>query len=121
MRFPVQKGRSKAGLEARRGECPVCEGPLSGEPGSFAFLNGGALRKLAKDHAAPAPDLIGFLSLGYHGAHGPGTNESSGAITVADDVPMGQFEYYFCSTPCLRGFLNLAVDALERRISEGGG
>lgn len=120
MKFPVQVGESRAGLEARAGECPVCRSSLAGEPGSFAFLNGGALRKRKDGSASMAPDLSGFLSLGFHGAHGPDRNEPSAHVQIADDVPLGQFEYYFCSVACLRGFFNQAVDELERRLQNDG-
>ena len=116
MKFPVQHGKSKAGLETVTGRCPVCGGPLDGEPGTFAFVNGGALRKTGKQSASPAPDLIGFLSIGVHGAHGEGENAPSAFVRIADDVPIGQFEFYFCSTACLRGFFNASVDALEEKL-----
>ena len=121
MQFPVQPGTSKAGFEVRPGECPVCKGKLSGEPGSFAFVNGGALRKIDEDTASMAPDLLGFLSLGFHGAHGEGENSPSAFVPIAEEVPMGQFEYYFCSIACLRGFFSGAVDELERRLAQNGG
>lgn len=119
MKFPVQRGASRSGFKARPGECPVCGGLLSGEPGSFAFLNGGALRQLEDGDASMAPDLVGFLSLGMHGAHGDGPQSSSAHVSVAEDVPLGQFEFYFCSVACLRGFLNKAVDELELRLRAG--
>lgn len=116
MKFPVQRKKSKSGFEVKAGMCPVCRGPLNRQPGSFAFVNGGALKKHDDGSACAAADLIGFLSLGFHGAHGEEKDEASALIDVADDVPMGQFEFYFCSTTCLRGFFNSAVDELECRL-----
>ena len=116
MKFPVQHGKSKAGLEATIGRCPVCGGPLNGEPGTFAFVNGGALRKNGRQGASPASDLIGFLSIGVHGAHSEEENAPSASVRIANEVPMGQFEFYFCSTACLRGFFNASVDALEEKL-----
>jgi hypothetical protein len=121
MKFPVQRGKSKEGLEAQPGTCPVCGGPLSAEPGGFAFINGGALRKIDKDTAVPAADLIGFLSVGFHGGHSGIEQVPSASMYVADDVPTGQFEFYFCSTECLRGFFNQCVDALEQTIEMKNG
>lgn len=31
---------------------------------------------------------------------------------------MGQFEFYFCTTVCLRSFLNSTVDALEEKLKK---
>ena len=121
MKFPVQRGDSKAGLQVRAGECPVCKGRLAGEPGSFAFVNGGALRKHKGGGATPAPDLVGFLSLGFHGAHGTEGSKPSAHLQIAEDVPLGQFEYYFCSIACLRGFFAGAIDELEHRLSHNDG
>lgn len=112
--FPVQRGKKTTGFDVKRGLCPVCGGAMSAEPGTFSFLSGGALQRTGKDTAVMSPNLLGFLSIGLHGAHGPGDNSPSGSLCIADDTPNGQFEYYFCSTSCLRGFLNSCVDELER-------
>jgi hypothetical protein len=114
--FPVQQGKNVSGFKAKRGTCPACGEVMNAEPGTFAYMSGGALRRTGKDTAVMAADLSGFLSLGLHGAHGPGENSPSGALRIADDTTNGQFEYYFCSTSCLRGFLNLCVDELERAV-----
>jgi hypothetical protein len=122
MKFPVQIGDSTAGLEARRGECPVCHGAQQGEPGEFAFLNGGALKEFpGGGGAGPAPGLLGFLSIGLHGAHSAEVDTPSGNVSVFERAPLGQFEVYFCSTKCLRGFLNAAVDDLEAKVRANAG
>jgi len=116
MKFPVQRRKSKAGLEAKPGQCPVCHGVLYAEPGSFAFINGGALRRIDKVSAMPAPDLIAFLSIGFHSAHSGKKHDPSADLHVADEVRMGQFEFYFCSTKRIRQFFNECVDALEEKL-----
>lgn len=62
-----------------------------------------------------APDLEGFLTLGYHGAHEK-KNSRSAHLSVAEAAQFGQFEFYFCTTKCLRSFFNACVDELERRL-----
>ena len=42
-------------------------------------------------------------------------NYDDASIEIAELVATGQFELYFCSTDCLRAFLNYCVDELERR------
>ena len=87
----------------------------------MAILAGGAMRVVdpKKRSATIADDCIGFLDLVWHGAHdgGKGKNrEICARVPLADDTPAGQFEFYFCSTRCLREFLNASVDALEEKI-----
>ena len=38
------------------------------------------------------------------------------AAEIVRDTNFGQFDLYFCSTPCLRRFLNACVDELERLL-----
>ena len=116
--FPVQRGKNTIGFKVKRGMCPKCGGTMNAEPGTFAFVAGGALRRTGKDTAVIAADLSGFLSIGLHGGHGQGENTPSGSVRIADDTANGQFEYYFCSTECLRGFLNSCVDELERVVRD---
>jgi hypothetical protein len=114
----VQKGKSRAGLSARFGECPICHTKNVGEPHGFAWLSGGALRRVSRNVAMPASDLLGFLALGYHGAHDAKRSHPSAHLYIADDVPIGQFEYYFCTTKCLRRFLNMCVDEVETKLKK---
>lgn len=80
----------------------------------MAILSGGAMRVVdpKKKSATMADDCIGFLDLVWHGAHDGGKGrdrEISTRVPLADDTPGGQFEFYFCSTRCLREFLNASV------------
>ena len=65
----------------------------------------------------------GFLSLQWHGADaengGIGENPDTQAdYEVVDTQFKGQYELYFCSTDCLRNFLNACVDELESKIQD---
>lgn len=113
MKFPVQP------RDGRDAICPICKGLLPSGPSSFAFVNGGALKQVPDGSAGMDDDLLGFLSIGFHGAHSEGNDEASACVYIADDVPLGQYEYTFCSTACLRGFFNRAVDELESRLAKG--
>ena len=73
----------------------------------------------ADNSGGPSDALDGFLDLTWHGAHDGGSGPDRDihlAVPLADRVKGGQFEFYFCSTTCLRAFLNAAVDELENRI-----
>lgn len=85
----------------------------------MAILAGGAMRvtDVNTKSAELAEDCIGFLTLVWHGEHGTRADDDIDArVSLADETPGGQFEFYFCSTSCLREFLNASVDALEAKI-----
>lgn len=88
----------------------------------MALIMGGALEKLGKDHfvTSDGDKIAGYLSFVWHGAHDEGEGdfrEMDHMIDIVDKAPDGQFQLSFCSTSCLRKFLNQAVDELERQIS----
>jgi hypothetical protein len=118
--FPVMDSSSPYGPKG--GDCPWCGASPVHEPNSMAILNGGALMmSVDRQCGQMDPRLDGFLSLIWHGAHDGGRGEwrDCGAeVRIADNCPGGQFEIYFCSTSCLRAFLNDCVDRLERVRSE---
>ena len=39
-------------------------------------------------------------------------------VDIIHDAIGGQADLYFCSTKCLRKFLNACVDELERKVAE---
>jgi len=74
----------------------------------------------SKDSGGSDKRMSGFLHTSWHGAHygGRGKDKGIGAtIVIAQNVKGGQFELYFCSTKCLRSYLNYCVDELERKVS----
>ena len=117
MKLPVQSGALRG--KARTGKCLVCGRAGVHEPNSFAFLNTGALKKTGRNSASMSPDLEGFFAMGVHGARGKGQEKRSAGVTVAEKAPLGQVEYYFCNTSCLRRFFNVCVDALEQKLAKG--
>ena len=88
----------------------------------MATLMGGALEKRGSDHfvTSDGDKIAGFLSLSWHGAHDNGEGdfrEQDHILDIVDKAPDGQFHLSFCSTSCLRIFLNNAVDELEKQIA----
>jgi hypothetical protein len=117
MQLPAQRG-TKGPAKTKVGKCLHCGRSGAHEPNSFAFLNAGALRKISKDTSIVAPDLEGFLAVGFHGGHGGSKRNPSAYVSIAEDTTLGQFEFYFCSIACLRKFLNGCVDELEGKLSK---
>jgi len=89
---------------------------VASEPTGFAFLSGGALLQNGKRSASMDPRMEGFLFIGFHGAHGESSSYPSTQLSIADEAPDGQFEIEFCSSACLRQFLNRCVDQLEGKL-----
>jgi hypothetical protein len=102
--------------------CPWCKKNKVFEPHSFAVLSGGAmLMDKTRENGGPDDRLDAFLSLSWHGAHdnGKGNYRDINEMTeIARDVRGGQFDIYFCSTKCLRAYLNYCIDKLEKKIKK---
>lgn len=117
MRFSVLKGKP---VYPSKPVCPQCGKGAVMEPHSMAILSGGAMRvtDAATKSAEIAADCIGFLDLTWHSGHGETEGGADARVSLADETPNGQFEFYFCSTGCLRAFLNASVNALEAKIAK---
>ncbi len=107
-------------------KCYYCE--KEKKDSSMAIFSGGAMKKEANEtYSMLDPGDIGFVRLDWHGDH-DNIDEAAGAEaefsnifvgeTIADNCPNGQFELYFCSTQCLRDFLNKSVDSLEEKMKK---
>jgi hypothetical protein len=119
MDLPTIKGDADPFFDRR--ECRVCGARGLHEPNSFAVLDGGAMVPMGDGGAAPVFDALAWFGMSWHGAHSDmkGTGQrpdTGGSVKVVDDCSAGQFAIYFCSTACLRKFLNACVDELEQRI-----
>ncbi|MBI5026393.1 MAG: hypothetical protein HZC12_06665 [Nitrospirae bacterium] len=112
----------KEGVYPSKAICPWCKKAKIFEPHSFAVLECGAyLMNRKRDVGVPDKKMDGFLSLIWHGAHNDGKGkdrEIDCMLDVVSDVTGGQFGIYFCSTRCLRGWLNAIIDELESKIQK---
>ena len=117
MDLPAIKGNSDPFFDRRA--CRVCGARGLHEPNSFAVLGGGTVGSVPEG-AAPTFDGL-WLDMSWHGAHSDqkGTGQrpgTGGHVRIVEDAPGWEFAIYFCSTSCLRQFLNGCVDELEKRI-----
>lgn len=121
MRFPLAITQMRFPSTSK---CTWCKSHNVSEPHSMAVLSGGAMLMNRKTgDGGPDDRLEGFLDVTWHGAH---TNEGGTGkapdiykcIEIAQNVQGGQFDINFCSTKCLRSFLNHAVDNLENKIAK---
>ena len=112
-KFPLINKKSFWIPFAKGKKCEVC-GEIYNKDCTFICLNGGALK--GDEHEAEmSSDLVGFLgiSLHDHNYHGKG-----GYLPIVEHAYNGQFEFYFCSTACLRKFLNVLVDKFENGMKQ---
>ena len=114
-RFPVAKGKQTVFPSDH--VCPWCKKRKLGDPPGMAILNAGAMHPVGKDRYEMATDDAAFFTLVWHSDHSEPSkvDYDFATLDIADLVETGQFEFYFCSTDCLRAFLNECVDELERR------
>ncbi len=111
--FPVAKG--KRVVFPAGNICPWCKKRRLGVRPGMAILNAGAMRAEGKDRYGMATDDAAFFTLIWHTDHSNPDEYDFALVDIADLVDSGQFELHFCSTDCLRGFMNFCVDELERR------
>ncbi len=117
MKYPLPLDESSSGSVAQSGQCLVCRRELNEESANVAFVSGGALRQIDRETSVPAADLMAFLTLGLRGAQGDEGEAPSVSVSIADEIPNGQFEFCFCSTACMREFFNACVDAVEEKLA----
>ena len=55
-----------------------------------------------------------------HDGGSGGDEDVFACVDIVEDVRGGQFSMYFCSTDCLRAFLNSCVDELDRQKKQRG-
>ena len=111
MRFPLIYGDNMLWrpLTDKKGKCSLCG--KKPKEGVFIALNGGALRGNEQD-AEMDSGLVGFLTLDLHDHD----KMNSGWLSIVESSPNGQFEFYFCSTKCLRKFFDKVVDTFEETL-----
>ncbi len=113
IQFPVVKGKHV--FFPANHICPWCRKRKLSEPPGMAIVNAGAMRREGKDRYGMATDDAAFFTLVWHSNSLKADEYDDASVRIAELVDSGQFDLYFCSTDCLRGFLNYCVDELERR------
>ena len=107
MKFPVLKDNDLPFYPLKKSGCPICGCQFTG---GFVYLCGGAIPQEESDL-----NLLGFLHVGFHSA----TTECIGStdLDIVENLRGGQFDFGFCSSPCLRQFFSSIVDQLEAQLS----
>ncbi|RLI38152.1 hypothetical protein DRO66_02385, partial [Candidatus Bathyarchaeota archaeon] len=81
--------------------CALCGADVQGD---FTYMSVGAL---PTESCELSNHMDGFMSVGWHPPHEEG---ASGEVALIKETKGGQADLYFCSTNCMRHFLNKAVD-----------
>lgn len=112
MKLPVVKNNQSS--YPLKSPCPWCRKNKVLEPHPFVTIGGGAcLMDRQTSCGGPDNNMDGFLYFACHD-HDDNSNRPRW-VEIARDVRGGQFDLYFCSTKCLREFLNYCVDELEKQ------
>lgn len=101
--------------------CPICKNKRIFEPHNFIVLEGGALFINDSGDSVLNESMKGFLCLLWHGCHNINNDSEIKAnlnLEVIKNSKLGQFSLYFCSTKCLRVFLNNLIDDFEDQLSK---
>jgi endogenous inhibitor of DNA gyrase (YacG/DUF329 family) len=117
MKFPVVEKKKSHYPKAPR--CPQCGRRKVLEPHSMAIISGSTTFVRRQRLNSGIADLAASLDIRWHGAHDSGIGDDRDIFTtvsLAEDCHDGEFQIHFCSTKCLRAFLNTWVDALETKI-----
>lgn len=92
--------------------CSQCKKKTAKDNHDIAAIMGGAMKLINKrGDTEMAEGCVGFLDIHWHG-------NVCAMLPIVEDSPNGQFDLYFCSTACLRGFFNACVDELERKVQK---
>jgi len=120
MKLPVINSRSAA-FYPEDFKCPVCSQPLK-EPNSFLVVNGGAMKRISRNFSeGVCEDLRGFLDIRFYGPTGKGLGKYKNKAAdreIVRNSKGGQFDLNFCSTDCLRIFVNSIIDDMEKELNK---
>lgn len=92
--------------------CDCCRGKMPAK--EFVTLSVGATQDLAKDHRIDLTETEVCFGLGWQGP----SDEIGTGFQVVSNSSEGQCHFNFCSTACLRDFLNSCVNHLEKQIEK---
>ena len=106
MKYPLITGEETSYPKGASGECAFCGG---NNRNGFVGISAGAMQSTTTPGTyVPLDDASGWFSLFDHGI-----TKSGNPLQIVNDCDIGQFEIFFCSTECLRGFFNKIVDDFE--------
>jgi hypothetical protein len=119
LKFPIVQGENTgfpSSTEDRK--CPVCKLKNISNEDEHVFIHGGAFLLSEETENGTQPfqlvdNLHAFLYMDWDS----GEKDIYAELELASEVKKGQYSFRFCSTNCLRVFLNTCVDNLESRIN----
>jgi hypothetical protein len=115
--FPVATRDCLAALDKKVSRCLTCDRKSRYDkcPVRVSLEFSANLPERGGTSEWPSESLVSFVSVHYHRPVGADEDVVAG-MSLTRDVRGGLIELDFCSTRCLRGFLDKAVDELETRI-----
>ncbi len=122
MKFPVIMGEQRVLPSGGSGACPICQDRPVSTDVEHVVVRGGALLAAPDGTVDLTARNEAFLFMDWESGirmdgRGREIETPHAEFEIARDVAGGQFTMLFCSTACLRKFLNECVDRLEGAIS----
>jgi hypothetical protein len=109
MKFPVNFHRN---TYLASNSCDYCRGKMPAK--EFVTLCVGVTQDYAKDNLVDLSETEVCFDLGWQGP----SDEIGTGFQVVSNSSEGQSVFNFCSTACLRAFLNSCVDHLETQMEK---
>ncbi|NRB40863.1 MAG: hypothetical protein HRU20_20730 [Pseudomonadales bacterium] len=114
MDFPVLSGKDKHFPGIEDSMCPVCKSKAVWADNETIELSGGC-RDTDDLHNA---NVHSDLWLDWWSQKDKQGLQSHTELAIANHVESPAYQLAFCSTDCLRQFLNSAIDSLESQIED---
>ena len=104
--------------------CDFCDQGIFFNDETFTSLTGGACLPVELDESEREAKMRkkieqqadGFLGISWRAPYSRGEGGKLESVRLVEQGHQGQFELEFCSTSCLRSYLNLQVDSLEELV-----
>ena len=111
MEFPVLHGKQHNFPDVSDPVCPVCK--LKNVWGSNEYVELSCGSQIEN-----AQTIESDLWLDWFSNKDSNGVQAQAELAIASEVSSSRLQFAFCSTDCLRKFLNTAVDSLECKIHE---
>ena len=108
MEFPVLFGDSKNYPDIQEANCPVCKSKKVWGDNEYVEFSGGTVPTEKNEYECD-------LWLDWFSQKKQDGSQDHTDMSIVCEVNAPRFQLAFCSTSCLRKFLNSAVDTLESK------
>ena len=124
MEYPILDENSKDYTYPTDGKCPVC-GAKFADTGFAFFSAGGMAVDQHGDTITPENLMLeSYFNIGFHGSEyfpshiDEGKEETYLGLDIVHFCKSGEFEFNFCSTTCMKAWINTIFDDFAKHFKE---